>query len=465
MPTGAAAPDPLDSLGSYLAGPDAFKPFGAYFPDASFPDQRDPLPNSATKESESVADWLANLHSAAERNEKALRSLDEEIRQHPDRAESFYKRGCLLAQLARSGEKEKLDGAMADLSRAVALKPDSVEARHWRGYVAAQRQEWKAAVADFSWVIEHHPETVVALAERAETWMRQGEYDRAIADFDLAEGRLKQSPEGLWSRRAWCYAAKGQHHRAIADYTRAIENATISETWVYMGRAQSYRATDEIERALADLDCALRFKPDDAAVHFLRADILLEKGDYDGAAEEADRLTAILPNHAGPYFLGSVAAWLAGIEEDRDLTDAAWAATLAERIFPCAPAPRLIREVTAAGIGQGRKEALEAMDKCLALEPRLSFAYALRAWLNASEGRFLPTCRDLALFVARFHRRNYHFFAHIDWQNHRFTIGFQEHIPGPQATGGPKPVVADVGGQCMERGLQQLLASAFDSGR
>ena len=140
------------------------------------------------------------------------------------------------------------------------------------------------------------------------------------------------------------------------------------------------------------------------------------------------------------------------------------AATLAGWFFPCALAPRLVCGYSAAGIDQGRKQALECIDKCLALEPRVSCAYAFRAVFNASEGRFLPTCRDLALFLARFHRRNYRFYAHIDWQNHRFMIGFWERIPGPEPTGGPKPVVTDIGGQCMERGLQHLLASAFDSG-
>lgn len=464
IPAGAAA-SPYGPPAGPLAGAEALKPFGAYFPGDSLPRVKETLPDPPASKAGSTDDWVAGIRSTAEHNDRTLSSLDEAIRRHPDRAEAFFERGSFLAQLARADQKEKLDAAMADLSRAVALKPGLVEARQWRAYVATLRQEWDAAVADFSWVIERQPENVVAVVERGETLMRQGEYDRAIADFDRADGRLRQSPEKVWACRAWCHAAMGRHDRAIADYTRAIDYATISETWIYVGRAQSYRATHDPDRALADLDRAIAFMPDDAAVHFLRANILLEKRDYSAAVEEAGQLARLLPNHPGPHFLRSVAAWMEGQEEDRALAAVARYATVAEQVFPCAPAPRLVRELATATIGRGRKEALAALDRFLAIEPRLSFVYVIRAILNAQEGRFLPTCRDLSLFVATFHRRNYHFYAYIDRQRQRFEMGLSEFIPAPEAASRPKPAVADLDCQCMDLGFQQLLASATQSPR
>ncbi len=358
-----------------------------------------------------------------------------------------------------------MNAAIADFSRAVALDPDPVLARYWRGYVADKTKDRAAAIADYSWVIEHHPEIVSALIVRGKALMNRGELDRAIADFDRADGRPGADQTSVWIYRAWCLAANGQHDRAIADYSRAIDKSGVSATWVYMGRARSYRATGDHKSALHDLDEALSLQPQDVSVHGLRAEIHMEMGDNAAVAREADQLRRLIPNQPGPYFLRSVALWLTAGDLDRKLAEIIQNAARIEQAAPCIPAPGLVRDLAAAIPGIVRKGALADVDRCLALEPRLSLGYAARAIFNAQEGRLVASIPDAARFCMLFDAKNYRLLAKLDRKNRRFYLAVCERQPQKPSASTPKGAVADLGREGINLGFQRLLASAFASGR
>ena len=288
------------------------------------------------------------------------------------------------------------------------MDPRHVDARGWRGWLAAEKRDFTAAIADYSWVTEHHPERTEAFVGRGVVFVEQREIDRALADFDrvAAAGAGKYESTAL-VYRGWCYAAKGQHERAIADLSRAIENSVISEAWVYRTRARSYQEIGDPVKALADLDEAVLLQPRDVSVSLHRTEVLMGLGDFTGAAWEAHRLERLLPTQPGPYFLHSVTAWLATCDRDRHLAEIVKMVTQLEQALPSAPAPHLVHTLAASMKGVGQNRASADLDRCLALEPHLSSPYAFRAIFNAYQGKFVPTCRDLALFVLKFDRRNY----------------------------------------------------------
>jgi tetratricopeptide (TPR) repeat protein len=466
-PPGAViAGDPIRlPLASSTVGPDQISPFPPFFPDVPPTIDKQTKTDHQKKSPGSADEWLAGIRSELENNKKSLAGLDALIRQDPNRAEGYFERGRFRVRLAREGDKAALDAAMADLSRAVELDPKHVAARYWRGWILARGKDRDAALADLSWVIEHRPDLGGPLIERGKVLMNKGQLDRAIADFDRAEGRPGANQTSIWIYRGWCYAAKGQHDRAIAQFSEAIDHSDTPVTWVYEARARSYRATGECEMALSDVDQSVLLHPNDIAIHHLRAEILMELGQHAAVAGEAEQLRKLLPNQPGPYFLHSVASWLDANDRDDDLAAIIQATASTARIFPSAPAPPLIRALATSITGMGRKRALADMDRCLALEPRLSFPYACRAIFNAHEGRFLPTCRDLALFGLGFDRRRYHFFVSIDRKNRRFMIGLFENSPGKEASAKPRESVADLGRKSMDLGFRHLLAATFGSER
>ena len=465
VPATDALPVPAGSWGNSRIGPDQTKPFAPFFSDISTPRDKAIIPDPRSRNVRFNDKWFAMVRRSVEQHQNLLHSLDEEIRQHPDHAEAYFQRGYSRINPPRDGDKAALDAAMADFSRAVALDPEHVAGRYWRGYVADKKKDRAAAIADYSWVIEHHPEKVGALIFRGRALMNQGEFDRAIADFDEAQGRPGVDPADVWIYRGWCYAAKGQHDRAIIDYSQAIERSVVLHAWVYEGRARSYQATGEREKALHDADRALVLEPKSVSVHELRAEILMQMGDSVGLAREADQLRELVPDQPAPYFIHAVATWQTACDRDRVLADMIQVAAWIEQTIPCASVPRLVRDFATAMTGVGRKQALADLDRCLDREPRLSLAYAARTIFNAHEGRLVASIRDATLFWLLFERKNYHPIVKIDMRNRRIYWGLYETPPQRRSAATPKGVVADIGGKCIDMGFQHLLASALGSRR
>ncbi len=115
-----------------------------------------------------------------------LDDLDGRIRQQPDQAEGYFKRGRFHTQRAMTGQHAALDAAMADFSRALERDPSHTEARYWRGYVKVWRGDRDAVLADLSRVIEQDPDHARARTLRGQILAQMRQFDLALAEFDLA---------------------------------------------------------------------------------------------------------------------------------------------------------------------------------------------------------------------------------------------------------------------------------------
>ncbi len=187
----------------------------------------------------------------------------------------------------------------------------------------------------------------------------------------------------------------------------------------------------------------------------------MEMGDHAALADEVDYLRKLFPNNAMYHFVHATASWLDRLELESDCAEFLVATSYCRRFFPCWLLPRIAGLYAGAVSGLGRDEALADMDRCLALEPEASFAYACRAIFHAHAGHFLPTCRDLALFVLTFDRRQYHPYVTIDRVNRRFLIGCYVTGPDRGASAQRRGPVADIGGRCLNLAFQRLVAATF----
>jgi tetratricopeptide (TPR) repeat protein len=129
--------------------------------------------------------------------------------------------------------KGRIDSAIADYDRAIALSPSYAAAFFGRGlayedksqldfdaYVNEGRYE-NLAIADYDVAIRLNPKNAAAFNNRAVTWVTMRQYDRAIKDYDEA---LRLDPDnGLYVRnRGNAYRIVGKYAQAIADYRRAL---------------------------------------------------------------------------------------------------------------------------------------------------------------------------------------------------------------------------------------------------
>ncbi len=128
--------------------------------------------------------------------------------------------------------KGDLDGAIADYTKAIELKPDLVEVYYNRGLAKQTKGDLDGAIADYTKAIELGPDLVSPYFNR---------------------GRAKQ--------------AKGDLSGAIADYTKAIElkpDQTDLAT-LYTNRSSAKRAIGDIDGANADQANAIHLKDSGAS--------------------------------------------------------------------------------------------------------------------------------------------------------------------------------------------------------
>jgi tetratricopeptide (TPR) repeat protein len=372
----------------------------------------------------------------------------------------------LLASLADSKESHHFKEAMAEVNRALELDPGHIDARYVRGRLLLWAKESDAALTDLSWVIERDPDHFRASVARARILADRREIDRAMIDLDRASAaRPEKVDSDFFTLRGWCQSVKGDYERAIADYTRAIEkNPGWVEAWVY--RARCYCQMDRPELARADIDKVLRLRPDDLSAHLFRLIILLQEGAYGAATAGVTRIGQHWPNDSTPYLLRCGVASLTALERDRRLARIDRIAAGMEPILPCASLPRLVRALGAGLSGVGWNGVMADIDRCIALEPSLSPLYAFRAIHHARKGRYVPMCKDIAAFFWTFDPTEYTVrIGIIDWEGPLFRFKVSWRWKSGTTHAAKDADNSDPRQECISMAFQQLLASAFGSGR
>ncbi|HEX8474230.1 MAG TPA: tetratricopeptide repeat protein [Pyrinomonadaceae bacterium] len=159
-------------------------------------------------------------------------------------AEEFHQRS-----FTRLTERD-LDGAIADADRAIALKPDYVDAYTHRSNLQMMKGRVDAALADISKAIELNPELVQAYVQRGRMRMMKNNMDGALEDFNNAIGRGHRSDE-IYAARAQIKMMTNDVEGAIQDFSAAI-SLNPKRVGSYNGRATARMYAKDEDGALAD---------------------------------------------------------------------------------------------------------------------------------------------------------------------------------------------------------------------
>ena len=131
--------------------------------------------------------------------------------------------------------REQYDEALADLSKAIELDPNSAWAYGSRGETQRELKQYDEALADLSKAIELDPNSAWAYGSRGETQRELKQYDLALADLSKA---IELAPSNDWRfyERALVYQLIGNEATAASDFTHAIQLArgkyeNASEDW------------------------------------------------------------------------------------------------------------------------------------------------------------------------------------------------------------------------------------------
>jgi tetratricopeptide (TPR) repeat protein len=201
-------------------------------------------------ESHLVSYIMGERHFRAEEYGEAIAEYSRAIALKADFAEAFFSRGR-----ARH-ERGDLDRAIADYTDAIRLTGGSAAAWNCRGCAWAQKGEAERAIQDYTRAIALKEDYGDAWFNRGYSWREQGEYDRAIADFS-ALIELEPENASVYNQRGTAWYYKGEDEKAIGDFSKAISlKHDFSLAWYNRGTA--WRSLGDAARAETDLAQARR---------------------------------------------------------------------------------------------------------------------------------------------------------------------------------------------------------------
>ncbi len=199
---------------------------------------------------------LGIIHYQRGEHIAAIRQIDAALELNSAVAAAHNNRGVALAALQR------LDEAADSYGRAIALKPDYVDALFNRGNALKELQRFDAALAS---------------------------YDRAIV---LSPGHLF-----AWIKRGNVLHELQRYEEAVASYDRAIAlKADLAEA--FNNRAAALAKLERVEEALEGYDRAIALKPDHAEAYGNRGFVLRDMKRFDEALASFGRALALKPDYA-----------------------------------------------------------------------------------------------------------------------------------------------------------------------
>ena len=227
---------------------------------------------------------------------------------------------------------EKWDELLALTQQYMEVLPKEPDIPLLQGYVHKHQGKSEEAEQDFTETLKRDPEVVTAYVNRG--YMRNDMHnpDAAAADFEAA---LKRDPKNGEANLGMAYADLNLHKSQAA-----IRHADIAEKLmgdsknVHVIRATAYGREGMLTKAATEYKAALKFTPDDPALHLGLAGTLFGARRYSDAITELKVAERYGPdNPAIPAMLARSYAFLGKRDETFQYVQAA------EKIAAAAPPP------------------------------------------------------------------------------------------------------------------------------
>jgi protein O-GlcNAc transferase len=206
---------------------------------------------------------------------------------------------ALHLRATRLMEMNRLPEALADLDRAIRLRPDSAAIHINRGNTLFRLGRLEEALAGYDTALALTPNSADAAFNRGNVLLKLGRWAEALRSYDAA---ITRRPE----------FSKGHHYRgmalrrlrrpaeALASFERALAiDSNYRDAWC--GLANALRDLGRFDEALAAYDRTLQLDPDALEALANRARVLLSLNRPAEAGESLERLFLVDPRTAPGY--------------------------------------------------------------------------------------------------------------------------------------------------------------------
>ncbi len=214
---------------------------------------------------------------------KARESYDQAVLQMIDDPLVYNNRGTFQLQQGR------VDGAIADFSKALELEPTFSMAALNRGFARAQQLDWFEAENDYLLALEADPQQILALKLLGMARLAQGKLNTAIDAYTKA---LTLNPEDAdtYGGRGFVRFFAKDYAGATTDFTKARQlnpQDTIVVPWMYWARTRS----GQQPAARQELEAFVQSQPATPNWHVTLSQYILGKVDDPGLLKFASDAT------------------------------------------------------------------------------------------------------------------------------------------------------------------------------
>jgi tetratricopeptide (TPR) repeat protein len=241
---------------------------------------------------------MGDLYVRLKKPELALAPLTRALEMEPE-AWAYQVRADAYEALGR------IEEAVADLERAMELDPtDRMPAaqilKHRLPRAKAEGLRGRLG-AEIERLLSRFPDDAEFLEMLAEILVARGKKRRALAAYDRLIA-VKPDVDGeVYLRRAIAHARLRQVRKAFDDAKRAVERSPKNaKAWAALAVYRTHVEGDD-ERALVELNRAVKLAPGDTTARYQRAVLLMNRGAYERAIKDVDRVIEQAPNLAQVY--------------------------------------------------------------------------------------------------------------------------------------------------------------------
>lgn len=316
----------------------------------------------------------------------ALADLNRAIELQADDRLLYYCRALLFKHL------DDAESARSDLDRTIELDPGYPEGWQSRGALRRDLRDYEGAATDLSKAIALNPSFLRAWTDRAETRIRMRQLDAAALDIEKAM-KLDSNSVWAWHARGYLLLLRRDVAGALSALQQAIEcDPKRFKVWERMAAAR-LQARDT-PGAVDAYGNALRLNPRSVWSLSRRGALLSRLGKHHEAVDDFTRALEIEPDQ-----FGCLANRGLTYQRLEDHQKAVADFERALKIDPRNLANLLNRGISLEALGR-LKEALASYDQAIAVQEHPDFLYnrgLVRAKLGQTQGALADLERFLAL--------------------------------------------------------------------
>ena len=229
------------------------------------------------------------------RFEGAIASFDRAIALRPQYVEALNNRGNTLREM------KCLEEALANHEKALSIKPDYIEAHYDRGNTLLSLKRFGEALASYDKALTLKPDYVKALNNRGNALRALGRFADALASYDIALAINPNFVEAL-NNRGNTLRDLGRYEDALGSYDKAVAmQPTFAEA--LNNRGSTLRDLNRIEEAIASYRKALTIKPESVEALSNLGVVLKELGRFAEAQQAAEQIIKMAPQRTSAYRL------------------------------------------------------------------------------------------------------------------------------------------------------------------